>query len=246
MFTEESREKARNYILDLANSDKRIVAAGVIGSYAADKQDRWSDIDLTFGVDDSYSINELLEEWTSRITTDLNAVRLFDIQRSKTVYRVFLLDDCLQVDISFTPVSAFASNGQNFKLLFGSFIDNNSVNKPSIYDLAGYAVHHALRARVCIERKRFWNAEYWLSAARDHALTIAALKAEADTSYGKGYDDLPSEVLERFNASFVTTLQRDELFRCLEEVTNGLIFILKDDEELLNSLGKKLLLIQKQ
>jgi hypothetical protein len=42
-------------------------------------------------------------------------------------------------------------------------------------DLFGYAVHHLLRARFCIERGRLLQAEYWVSSARDYALNLACL-----------------------------------------------------------------------
>jgi hypothetical protein len=40
----------------------------------------------------------------------------------------------------------------------------------------GYAVHHLVRARFCIERERLWQAQYWLSGARDLMLSRACLR----------------------------------------------------------------------
>lgn len=37
-------------------------------------------------------------------------------------------------------------------------------------ELFGYALHHALLARFCIERGRFSQAEYWISGVFRHAL----------------------------------------------------------------------------
>ncbi len=36
-------------------------------------------------------------------------------------------------------------------------------------------VHHAVRARICIERGRYWQAEYWISDA-----LLTALRAAID------------------------------------------------------------------
>jgi hypothetical protein len=30
--------------------------------------------------------------------------------------------------------------------------------------------------RVCVERSRYWPAEYWVSAVRDNALTMACIR----------------------------------------------------------------------
>ena len=48
MFTVSDRERVRDWTLERASSDSRVVAAAVVGSLAFDAGDRWSDLDLTF------------------------------------------------------------------------------------------------------------------------------------------------------------------------------------------------------
>ena len=50
VFTVDERNRIRDRILEIANSDERIVAGAVVGSLATGEGDRWSDLDLTFGV----------------------------------------------------------------------------------------------------------------------------------------------------------------------------------------------------
>ena len=50
MFTVEERDRARDRILAIARADRRIVAGAAIGSAAHGPGDRWSDLDLGFGV----------------------------------------------------------------------------------------------------------------------------------------------------------------------------------------------------
>jgi hypothetical protein len=38
------------------------------------------------------------------------------------------------------------------------------------------AAFTALHARICIERGRWWQAEHWISAMRDHVITLACLR----------------------------------------------------------------------
>jgi hypothetical protein len=52
MFTVHDRDRIRDYVLELAASDPRVVAGAVVGSTALGREDRWSDIDLTFSVAD--------------------------------------------------------------------------------------------------------------------------------------------------------------------------------------------------
>src|ERR1043165_5750425 len=117
MFTPQFRQEVRENLLDRAKTDNRIVSAAVVGSYALGHEDQWSDIDLTFGFDESYAMDALLESWTVYVKEKFAGHVLLDVQRLTTTYRVFLLPGCLQLDISFTPASEFGAMGPNFRLL---------------------------------------------------------------------------------------------------------------------------------
>jgi hypothetical protein len=223
MFSIKDRNLLRDHVLQLAESDARVVAGAVVGSLAVSDGDRWSDIDLTFSVADDYSILDVLEDWTRNITKTFNAVQLFDLPSGTSIYRVFLLPGCLQFDLSFTPASSFGATGPKFKLLFGKSVEKPYSKPPIAQELFGYAVHHALRARFCIERGRYWQAEYWISAVRDYALHLACLRHNLPPYQGRGFDDLPSEIHNVFSNTLVTKLTRNELLRTLACVIDGLL-----------------------
>jgi|SRR5579862_1825495 len=222
MFTVEQRDAARDAILELARGDPRIVAAAFVGASAAGG-DRWSDLDLTFGVADGASVAAVLEEWTSGLESELDAVRLFDLPRDTSIYRVFLFPGCLQVDVSFTPASSFGARGPRFELLFGEAIEHPPVEPPSADELFGLAAHHAVRTRFCIERARLWQAEYWLSALRDHVLELACLARGLETSYGRGFDRLPAEVTTELEGALVASLDAKALLGALGVAVDGLL-----------------------
>jgi hypothetical protein len=50
--------------------------------------------------------------------------------------------------------------------LFSEAAEKPPQERPSPRDLFGYSVHHALRARFCVERGRYWHAEFSESLAR--------------------------------------------------------------------------------
>jgi hypothetical protein len=152
MFSVEERDRVRDRVLEMASSDARVVAAAVVGSLALGEGDRWSDLDLTFAVADGVPVAEVLDDWTQSLVAELDAVQLFDLPSGAAVYRVFLLRDCLQFDLSFTPEAEFAARGPKFQLLFGDAAERPYPPPPSAQELFGYAVHHALRARFCVER----------------------------------------------------------------------------------------------
>src|SRR5512141_3432940 len=99
MFSLSDRDRIRDYVLELAASDARVVSGAAVGSLALGGGDRWSDLDLTFAVADEFPIFEVLEDWTRKIADELGGTHLFDLPRDATIYRVFLLPGCLQFDL---------------------------------------------------------------------------------------------------------------------------------------------------
>jgi hypothetical protein len=217
------RDRVRDRVLELASSDPRVVGGAVLGSLAYDEGDEWSDLDLMFALADGVPVNEVLEAWSRTIVREFDATALFDLPSGPIIYRVFLLPDGLELDLSMTPASDFGAGGPKFRLLFGEAIDRPEDPPRSAQELFGYAVHHALHARVCIERHRYWQAEYWISAVRDHALTLACLARGLEGTYGRDFDRLPAEVVEPTNSALVRSLEPDELRRALKSSIAALL-----------------------
>jgi hypothetical protein len=222
VFSVEDRQRVHDRVLELAAEDDRVVAGAVVGSLA-DGGDRWSDLDLTFAVADGLPLAEVLDEWTRRLEAELGAIRLFDLPSGASIYRVFLLPGCLQLDLSFTPASAFGARGPRFRLVFGGRGEPTPSHARDPEELFGYAAHHALRARFCIERGRLWQAEYWVSGVRDYALSLACHSRGLPANEARGFDDLPADVRARFTAAIVSSLERDELLRALGAAVAGLL-----------------------
>jgi hypothetical protein len=210
VFTVEYRDRVRERVLELASGDARVVAGAAVGSSVAGAGDRWSDLDLTFGIEGAEP-TELADGWGDVLARELGAVWLFDLWAGPALYRVLLLPGCLQVDLSFAPAPEWGPRGPGFQLLFGNAADLPETPGQSADELFGLAVHHAVRARSCIERGRFWQAEVWISALRDHALDLACLQRDLPFSYGRGFDALPPELLDE--GALVRSLDRDELLR---------------------------------
>ena len=239
MFTVKERNRVRDRLLEMAREDPRLVAGALIGSTAAGS-DRWSDLDLTFALAEDTSRDDVLTDWTARLQNEFHAVHLFDLPSLSTVYRVFLLPGNLQVDLSFTPRADFGSRGPNFTLLFGKVVKMDQALQPSPEHLFGLAVHHLVRARICIERDRLWQAEYWISAARDYALSLACHHRGLRTSYGRGFDDLPRQILEPFRETLVGSLDRDRLLHALGKTIDGLLSNSQDVRHLATRLEVQL------
>jgi hypothetical protein len=225
VFTVEDRRRAHERVLALADADPRVVAGAVVGSLALADGYPWSCLDLTFAVADGVAFGDVLADWTRTVEAEVGGVRLFDLPSGPSIYRVFLLPGCLQFDLSFTPASEFGATSPRFRLLFGSAVEREPLPQPEADELFGYAVHHALRARFSIERGRMWLAEYWTASVRNYALGLACVEHGLPGQYGRGFDELPADMLARFDGALVRSLDRGELLRALRVGVDGLLSV---------------------
>lgn len=222
MFTSEEREEIREDLVEMGKLDRRILSAALVGS-SSGTPDRWSDIDLTFGVSENADLSEVISDWTNQLDSKFSAVPLFDLPYGESLYRVFLFPHALQVDLSFTPQKAFGSFGPRFKLLWGTLVERSREPPESPEYLFGMAAHHLVRARICIERKTFWQAEYWISAARDSTLAIQCLNAGLSTNQARGVDELPEQITDAFEQTLIGSLDRESLSIALNKSVELLI-----------------------
>jgi hypothetical protein len=237
VFTVEQRDALVERVRRLAEEDERVVAGAVVGSLAVDAGDRYSDVDLTFGVADPVQVADVLADWTRTMVHELDAIQLVDLERWPTTYRVFLLPDALQLDLSMTPAARFRPAGPRFRLLFGEAAAEESevptppvagdlfISTPSVAgDIFGWGVIYALHARACIERGRVWQAEHYVGAVRDHALSLACLRQGLAAAQARTYDDLSAETLARLEDAHVGAVEPGTLGAALAVCVLELMF----------------------
>jgi predicted nucleotidyltransferase len=230
VFTVEQRDALRERILALAEKDPRVVAGAAVGSLAVGSGDRFSDLDLTFAVADDMLVADVLDDWSRILSDELAAVHLVDLERAPTIYRVFLLPDALQFDLSLTPAAQFVPAGPRFRLLFGETAEGKSrtPKPPTAEDLFGWGIIYGLHARTCIERRRLWQAEHYIGAVRDHALALACLRHGLPAIQARGYDDLPAHTLARFTGTHVGSLDPERLREAHAGAMGALVLEAKD------------------
>jgi|GEM_PF-6896271 len=129
MFSVKERERIRDGVLQMAASDKRVVAGAVVGSFALDDGDRWSDLDLTFAVANNIPIHDVLEDWTRQLNDEFSAVKLFDLPSGVTIYRFYF---CFPAACSSTSPSLPRPNlepmGQNLGCFLAVPWKNHTLN----------------------------------------------------------------------------------------------------------------------
>jgi hypothetical protein len=152
-------------------------------------------------------------------------VRLVDLERAPTIYRVFLLPNALQFDLSLTPAARFAPAGPSWRTLFGEVAEEHTrtPSPPLAEDLFGWGVIYGLHAHTCIDRGRLWQAEHYTGAVRDHALSLACLRHDLPAMQARGYDDLPGTVLAGFEGTHIGSLDAVELRSALSVALQALV-----------------------
>ncbi|MFF0344293.1 nucleotidyltransferase domain-containing protein [Kribbella sp. NPDC004875] len=213
MYTPAQRSALRDALVAAARADERIAGAALTGSAAAGAEDEWSDIDLAFGLAPGADQQTVLESWTSRMYQNHGAVHHTDVWSRGTVYRVFLLESTLQVDIAFAPADEFGALGPAFHLLFGETAEQPAWKTPAPVDLIGMAWLYALHARSSIARGKVWQAEYMISGIRDHVLMLMCLRYGVPHSQGRGLHLLPPSATSAVEATLVRSLEDAELHR---------------------------------
>ena len=219
MFSPEQREETRERLLDRAEADDDVLAAAITGSHAVGKADEWSDIDLAFAIRGDQSA--ALARWSEILERDFGAIHHWDLPWATSIYRVWLLPDWLEVDISFTPAADFGPRGPTWRTVFGETVGVEQ-NAPVPHDdLVGLAWHHLLHARICIARGKPWQAEWLLSGARDHVLELACVRLGYPSRYGKGTDELPRDVTAPLEEALVRSLDERALNDALAAAVDG-------------------------
>jgi predicted nucleotidyltransferase len=242
MFTAEQRDHVRQRVLELARTDPRVTAGALTGSMALGSGDEWSDIDVAFGITDSIALETVLHDWTQVLDQEFGVLDHFDLPSGSSIYRVFLLPGGLEVDVAVTPGEDFGARGPNFRALFGTIQKLQATPPPDASYLIGLCWHHVLHARSCIERHKPWQAEYWISAIRDHILALACIRLGENPVYGRGVDRLPATVTSPLADALVRSLDEPELRRALAVATRCLIGELEQWDPTLCTRLKPLLL----
>ena len=219
MFTPEERAHLRSELLDHASRDSRISGAAITGSAAAEREDRWSDIDVL----DAAELPNVLSDWTARMYDQYLALHHFDMKSGSWIYRVFLLPSTLQVDLAFVCGSEFRALAPSFRLIYGSSNEPRHAPPPQSSDLIGLGWLYALHARSSLARQKLWQAEYMISGIRDHVLALACLRHGLSPAHGRGIDQLPRQVTAQLENTGWLVLRTDKTVIKTDSLAPGLI-----------------------
>jgi hypothetical protein len=218
MFTPGERDRIREELLARAEADGAITGAAFTGSLATGDEDRWSDTDLVLAV--RGELDPVLDRWTRWLYDDLKAVHHWELPAGAKIIRVFLLPGWIELDVTFAPETHFGPLGPQWRTIFGQpqrpEPQRPEPHRPTdVRQQAGLLWHHALHAHVCIERGRWWQAEHWIGAMREHTIGMACARFGYPVPYAKGAHLLRDDLTAPLEATLVRSLTEPELRRAL-------------------------------
>src|SRR5581483_9229150 len=131
---------------------------------------------------------------------------------------LFLLPGLLEVDLGFRPVGDFGARGPHWRMVFGEAGETRYPSLPDLDQVVGFTWHHLLHARSCVERKRWWQAEHWISASREQVFALACLRLGLRT---KDAHLLPADTTSILEPTLVGALHESELRRAWDAMVHA-------------------------
>ncbi len=207
MFTEDDRVRLLDDLVERARADPQVTAAALVGSAARGAVDRWSDIDLALGLVDAADLVEVADRWTAELAGSVPVADTLDLWAGSVLYRVFLLRDSLQVDVSFWPAGTLAPNGSEpLVTIFGEVAAPTPPASPDWNAALGWGWLYALHVRSAIVRGRFWQAVQMLEGLRNQVVILSCGRHGLESQHGRGVDRLPTSILAKLASTLPTEL----------------------------------------
>lgn len=218
-----AREALRQELVALLAADPRVSGVAVTGSVARDDEDAWSDVDLACGVGDAADVEPVLERVVAHLRERHGAVDVLPLPFGSTVFRVVLLPNGLQVDVSASPAADFGPRGPAFRLVTGEAADTAAWPVPHAGQVVGTAWLHALHVRSSLARGLVWQTRHMLEEMREQVVQLACLRHGVPPVQGRGVDRLPAEVLAVLEETLVADVSREGLLAGFGAVTEALL-----------------------
>lgn len=248
IFSADDREAVLSRVLELGEADHRLEAAVLTGSIGSDSADRWSDIDVAFVVSDTESCEMIAEDWKEGCYRSLPVAHHYETAFGTTLVRGFLLDNGLEVDISFTPSAEFTvwspvsvvfdRRGRTTQI---AAVPEEWVPTPDWQGQAGFAWHDVLHACVAANRNKPWQSLFYLQRIRNRTLALASERRGIDADEFKHVDELPAAELEPLTASLVNDLSAASLIEAIDVATRAFLDELRrGDPRLASGLAQPL------
>lgn len=222
MFSVDDRQALASLLVEHATEDPHVTGAAFVGSAARGEQDEWSDIGLALCIAPAVEVATAADQWTEWFKNHAPIADTLDIHGGGGLYRVFLLENSLQVDLSFFPPEQFRATGSDpMQTVYGDPPPQDAATDAPWDPSARMGWLYLLHARSALCRGRYWQCELMLSELRGVILSLCAQRHGLRRDHARQAHLLPSDFTSALGASRASNVDAAELRRSVS-ATAGL------------------------
>ena len=254
LYNIQSRQETLEKLREALQADLRIGGALLVGSGAHGFKDEFSDIDLAVVVSEKQDVLTVFKDWDVIIRELLPVLWSFaDIRGPEVGLYGFLLEDFLEVDISFQPLSMLTARSPNWKVLFdrtgqieerlhASEGENLEPDLETLYTRRLDSIwHYVTNTAVSIKRGHLWRARHYLEEIRNRTIELKGLGENGQALPIGGVDHLPADWLAVLEGTIPMQLTCDELVRALHAATDSFFEVAEEIDKANGSTQSKTL-----
>ena len=233
LYNNQSRQETLEALLGVLESDQRVDGVILVGSGAYGFKDELSDIDLAVVVSRGLDALAVFRDWESRIRNLLPILWCFvDVRGPEVGLYAIVLEDFLEVDISFQSLSVLSARSAHWKVLLDrtgqiqdilckSWTEHTEPNLEALYARRlGSIWHYVIHVAVSIKRGHLWRATHYLEEIRNRTIELEGLVCNRQTRHFREVDQLPADRLASLERTLPARLECDELARALHAATD--------------------------
>ena len=240
LFTPQERELAKEYLITLAKENTDIVSGILLGSASYGYIDELSDIDFCVVVNQEDNIEKAMLYMSEGVKA-YKPLLCFE-QLTQRRLQVYLLDNYLELNISFQPAGSIHIKKGNWKVVldksgeietevikswakFQETQKEKAMHEDVSEKVKSYANeiwHFLFHGAIAIKRKKYWRTIGELDIIRNRLIELKGLRYSISTGRYRDVDDLPEEELKIIQMTMAADSSWEALTRCLNLLADAI------------------------
>lgn len=255
LYSPKEREEILNKIIEITKQDNSIVGTIIVGSGAEGFRDEYSDIDLCVVIKNDADILKVYRDFAHKVNNQLEVFKYVEVLiENKRYLHLFLLDNFLELDISFVYLKNLAALRNRWKVSFdnsGKIEEimqrtwnerKNWNGKKDKVDIKEVYINHMediwyniIHGVISVKRKDFWRALYELEYIRNITIELHGLREGLETKRFRYVDKMSHTFREDIEKTLVSSMDSTSL---LLSINNAATCFFKEAQYFDSIIGK--------
>lgn len=227
-FTPESRQETLKRILAALEEDERIIGVLIVGSGAVGFDDDLSDIDLSIVASDE-DAEPVFRDWRARFEDLLPIIDCGEVVYGPGSYLyVILLDGFLEFDAGFMAIGKLSAKRERWRVAFDrsgriegimhrTWAERRKPDLGTEYHRRADGIWHIImHVGQALMRSHLVRGLHYLETIRTRTIELACIRMDLDAGDYRQVHQLPSELIDRLQATLPASIGDVELLRACE------------------------------